>query len=214
MRRLDERPSLSQESHANKLASAGGLGRLEEACAFALEKHAGQVRKGTSIPYVSHLLQVAGLVLEHGGDVDQAVAGLLHDALEDTDTTVQEVREAFGDEVTRIVEACTDTLPGDTPEKKGPYVERKSRYLAHLREADAAVLLVAGCDKLDNLRSLLADLHAEGAATLTRFNGTPAEILGYYRGVLDAARGRVPRRLERELEVLTEELAGFVGGAA
>jgi len=184
--------------------------RLAAACAFALDKHAAQVRKGTSIPYVSHLLQVAGLVLEHGGDVDQAVAGLLHDALEDTDARPQEVRERFGDGVARIVEACTDTLPDDTPEKKAPYMERKTRYLAHLREADAAVLLVAGCDKLDNLRSLLADLHADGATTLGRFNGTPQEILWYYRGVLEAVGRRVPARLERELRLLTDELADFV----
>ena len=197
-------------SRATELVEAADRERFARACAFALEKHAGDVRKGTAIPYVSHLLQVAGLVLEHGGDRDQAIAGLLHDVVEDTDATVEEVRDHFGAEVARIVEACSDTLPGDTPEEKAPWQERKARYLAHLEQADAAVRLVAGCDKLDNLRSLRADLHADGVATFDRFNASAAQTRWYYEGVLAALRGAVPPRLERELEALTVELARFV----
>lgn len=189
--------------------------RLVEGFRFAVEKHAGQPRKGRpEIPYVNHLLQVAGLVLEHGGDVDQAVAGLLHDVVEDCGVALEVLRHDFGPEVARIVQACTDTAAGDNPARKGPWKERKTRYLEHLREADAAVLLVAACDKLDNLRSLLADLHADGPETLERFNATPQQTLWYYRSVSRIMQGRVPARLECELEALTGKLAGFVGASS
>ena len=185
--------------------------RFAEALRFALEAHGAQTRRGTKIPYVSHLVQVAGLVLEHGGDADQAIAGLLHDALEDCEgVTDDDLRRRFGAEVARIVRAVSDVLEGDTPERKSPWLLRKQRYVAHLREQDDRVRLVSGCDKLDNLRSLVADLHVDGVATLDRFSGSPPQIRWYYEEVRRALGDRLPVRLARELDALVEAFARFV----
>lgn len=189
--------------------------RLADALEFALEAHADQTRKGNDIPYVSHLLQVAGLVLEHGGDAELAVAGLLHDSLEDCPhVTVEALQQRFGSEVARIVESCSDLLEGDTPDRKAPWLERKRRYLAHLSEADAAVRLVSACDKLDNLRSIIADLGAEGVATLERFRATPAQTRWYYEEVRKTLAPDLPERLRREMDALLAELRHFVKDAS
>ena len=184
---------------------------LLDAAAFALASHAGQTRKGSGAPYACHLLQVAGLVLEHGGDAAQAAAGFLHDVVEDCGVAVEELEGRFGREVAHIVAACSDLLPGDTPDAKSPWLERKRSYLTALRAAPHDVLLVVGCDKLDNLRSLLADLEADGTPVFDRFNGTPEQTLWYYRevGVLLAATPHV--RVRAELERLCERLVGWVG---
>jgi (p)ppGpp synthase/HD superfamily hydrolase len=191
--------------------------RFARALRFALSAHGDQKRKGTQIPYLSHLLQVAGLVLEHGGDADQAIAGLLHDAIEDCEGVNEAgLSERFGGEVARIVRAVSDVLEGDTPRRKSSWSLRKRRFIAHLRRQDERVRLVAGCDKLDNLRSLVADLHAEGPATLARFRGAPAQIRWYYEEVRRALGDGLPRRLLRELDALVAELGRFVpaeGGA-
>jgi len=185
--------------------------RFVRALRFALAAHGDQKRKGTQIPYVSHLVQVAGLVLEHGGDADQAIAGLLHDAIEDCEGVSEaELFARFGPEVARIVRAVSDVVEGDTPRRKSPWLRRKRRFIAHLRHQDARVRLVAGCDKLDNLRSLLADLHAEGTRTLERFHGTPSQIRWYYEAVRRALGKGLPERLLRELDALAAELARFV----
>jgi hypothetical protein len=189
--------------------------RFAAALRFALASHGDQKRKGTPIPYVSHLLQVAGLVLEYGGDADQAIAGLLHDAIEDCPGVSEAgLRRRFGAEVARIVRAASDVLEGDTPRRRSPWLRRKLRFIAHLRGQDARVRLVTACDKLDNLRSLLADLHADGPETLARFRGTPAQIRWYYEEVRDALGRELPRRLSRELDLLVAELAHFVPRAS
>jgi len=185
--------------------------RFADAVRFALDAHGDQKRKGTPIPYVSHLVQVAGLVLEHGGDAEQAIAGVLHDALEDCEGVSDAgLRERFGGEVARIVRAVSDVLEGDTPGKRSPWLLRKQRYIAHLLEQDARVRLVSGCDKLDNLRSLIADLHADGVGTLDRFSGSPPQIRWYYEQVCRALGVGLPVRLARELDALVAELARFV----
>jgi len=185
--------------------------RFAEALRFALDAHGDQKRRGTQIPYVSHLVQVAGSVLEHGGDAEQAIAGLLHDALEDCEGVSEAgLRAEFGPEVARIVRAVSDVVEGDTPSRKSPWLLRKRRFIAHLRVQDARVRLVAGCDKLDNLRSLIADLHAEGVETLARFRGTPPQIRWYYEEVRGALGSELPVRLVRELDALVAELARFV----
>lgn len=189
--------------------------RFSRALRFALAAHGDQKRRGTQIPYVSHLVQVAGLVLEHGGDAEQAIAGLLHDAIEDCEgVTEAGLRERFGPEVARIVRALSDVVEGDTPERRSPWLLRKRRFIAHLRRQDARVRLVAGCDKLDNLRSLLADLHADGPETLARFHATPPQIRWYYEQVRRALGNGLPERLLRELDALTAELARFVPESA
>ena len=185
--------------------------QFAEALRFALEAHGDQKRKGTEIPYVSHLVQVAGLVLEHGGDVEQAIAGLLHDVIEDCESVdASTLYECFGPEVARIVHSCTDVLEGEPSDRKSDWLRRKQRYIEHLFDADARVKLVAACDKIDNLRSLVADLHAEGASTLERFRGTPAQMCWYYVEVRKALGTDLPRRLLFELDALNEEFQRLV----
>jgi GTP pyrophosphokinase len=183
--------------------------RLTDAVDFAAEVHASQTRKGGGgqAPYVCHLLVVAGLVLEHGGSLDAAIAGLLHDALEDSDEVTPEVLEArFGAEVARIVQDCTDTLPGDTAAEKSPWKERKERYLEHLSEASAESVLVSACDKRHNLGAMVGELRATGLGTLEGFKGSPQEQVWFYREVARRVLGRVPNRLQLELEALVDEL--------
>lgn len=186
--------------------------RFADAVSFALEVHAEQTRKGTRIPYVSHLLQVAGLVLEHGGDGEQAIAAVLHDAIEDCEEVDAAIlRARFGAGVTEIVVQCSDVLPGDRPDAKSPWLVRKHRYVAQLARADARTRLVAACDKLHNLRAVLADLRAEGPPTLSRFTGTPEQTRGYFEAVREALCADLPERLTVEIDALILELRGYVG---
>ncbi|MBW2274247.1 MAG: HD domain-containing protein [Deltaproteobacteria bacterium] len=175
--------------------------RLSEALAFALEHHADQTRKGKPVPYVAHLLQVAGLVFEHGGGMDEAVAGLLHDTVEDCETVdLDAVRHRFGPVVAGIVDSCTDTLEGDTPEKKSPWKERKLAYIEHLREASKPARLVSACDKLHNLSDILADLRLTGPETLERFSAEPRQLLWYFEAVREAAGPDLPDSLRSQLD--------------
>ena len=186
--------------------------RLADAFRFTLDAHANQRRKASDVPYVSHLLQVAGLVLEHGGDATLAAAGLLHDTLEDcADVDVASLRERFGGEVALIVERCTDLLPGDRPDAKSSWSLRKQSYLARLREADARTRLVAVCDKLHNLRSLVSDLRAGGLETFARFNAKPEQIRWYYESVRTWLCDGLPARLVDELDDLLAALREFMG---
>lgn len=154
--------------------------RYATAVRFAADAHRTQVRKGTTIPYVSHPLAVSALVLEFGGDEDQAVAGLLHDVIEDCDVSSAALTAAFGARVAAIVEGCTDGTP-DEQGRKAPWLERKERYLAHLETAEQDVLLVSACDKLHNARSIVRDIRAIGHAVFDRFTASRDRTLWYYR---------------------------------
>jgi (p)ppGpp synthase/HD superfamily hydrolase len=189
--------------------------KLVSALRFALDAHDAQTRKGSDVPYASHLLEVAGLVLEHGGDIDQAVAGLLHDVLEDCEgVDAAALRARFGAEVARIVRVCSDLLDGDTAAAKSGWLPRKRHYIEKLHEADERARLVAACDKLHNLRCLIADLRHAGLATLERFNCTPPQMRWYYEAVRDALGADLPRRLLTEVDALLGELGRFVPRAA
>lgn len=164
--------------------------RFTQAVDYAREAHASQTRKGTSIPYLAHLLGVASLVLDYGGDEDQTIAALLHDTIEDQGAHHEAlIRHQFGDRVADIVMACTDgTQEGKahatTPEaKRADWLQRKQHYLAHLAEASDDTLLVSGCDKLHNARAIVTDLHdpAVGAAVFERFTGKRDGTLWYHR---------------------------------
>src|SRR5438552_9523955 len=134
--------------------------RFDEALRFASKKHGGQTRKGTDVPYIAHLMGVASLVLEAGGDEDLAIAALLHDVVEDCGGVpmLREVRRRFGVRVAKIVDGCTDadTFP------KSPWRERKETYIARLKKEDAETRLVSAADKLNNVRSILSDYRAVG----------------------------------------------------
>lgn len=164
--------------------------RFTQAVDYAREAHASQTRKGTSVPYIAHLLGVASLVLDYGGDEDQAIAALLHDTIEDHGKHHERlIRMQFGDRVADIVLACTDgTLQGKaaaaTPEtKRADWTRRKEHYLAHLADATDEVLLVSGCDKLHNARSIVSDLRQIGQAVFARFTGKRDGTLWYYREI-------------------------------
>ena len=151
--------------------------RYFEAVAYASGLHAGQTRKGTAIPYVSHLLGVSSSVLEALGDEDQAIAALLHDAAEDCggESRLVEIEELFGPRVASIVRGCSDSLVED-PTVKAPWRERKEEYIEHLQDASPDVILVSCADKLHNARSLWTDTQRDGIETMERFNATGPEI--------------------------------------
>ncbi|WHZ19041.1 MAG: GTP pyrophosphokinase [Rhodanobacteraceae bacterium] len=166
--------------------------RFTQAVDYAREAHASQTRKGTAIPYLAHLLGAASLVLEYGGDEDQAIAALLHDAIEDQGTHHEAlIRRQFGDRVADIVLACTDgtqeaKAEAATPEaKRTDWKQRKQRHLAHLANVSEDALLVSGCDKLHNARAIVADLRDRtiGTAVFERFTGRRDGTLWYYREI-------------------------------
>jgi len=182
---------------------------------FALERHAGQTRKGRpEVPYASHLLRVAGLVMEHGGDPRQVAIALLHDVIEDCGVADAELAERFGADVAAAVRDLSDVLEGDTPERKAPWRERKTRFVAQLAKVDARTRLVAACDKLDNLSAIVTDLETEGAPTLERFSGSPRQIRWYYEEVRRSLGVDLPRRLAAELDDRLDRLREFVAVAS
>jgi (p)ppGpp synthase/HD superfamily hydrolase len=180
--------------------------RFDAAFAMASQAHAGQVRKGTSIPYVSHPVEVALLVAEYGGDEDQAIAGLLHDVLEDGGPQwAAPIREQFGPRVLSMVEACTDSVP-DASGQKPPWKERKVAYLEHLAHAPDDALLVSACDKLHNLWSIAVDLEEIGDAVFDRFTAGKDGTLWYYGQLVSVLAPRVPALLGQAMTTLLPRL--------
>lgn len=158
--------------------------KYREALIFAFELHGAQERKGSGVPYMGHVLGVCSLVLENGGNEDEAIAALLHDAVEDQggNATLREIEHRFGAEVAAIVRGCTESAEDPKP----PWKERKQRYLDHLKESPPSVQLVAACDKLYNVQSILADYAVLGEALWPRFSGGRDGVLWYYRSAADA----------------------------
>lgn len=182
--------------------------RFSDALVLAAELHADQTRKLSGTPYVAHLLRVAGIALEAGADEDEAIAGLLHDAIEDQGgaSTGERIRREFGDRVARIVEGCSDT--DQTP--KPPWRRRKEAYLAHLQDASASVRLISASDKLDNARSLLQSYRELGEPLWSRFRGGREGTLWYYRRVVDTLGSREATPLVEELGRVVSELERVV----
>ena len=171
--------------------------QLLEALRYAAELHADQRRKLSDAPYLAHLLGVAGIVLEHGGSEKEAIAALLHDAVEDQGGLAvrEEIRHRFGREVAEIVDGCTDA--NTTP--KPPWRQRKEAYIAGLRRTSASVRLVVAADKLHNARSLLREYRTRGESVWEHFRGGRDGTLWYYRAVVDALR-------ESSISPLVDEL--------
>ena len=182
--------------------------RFEEAVIWATRLHREQERKGAGVPYVSHLLSVCALVLEDGGDEDQAIAALLHDAVEDQGglPTLEEIRRRFGPRVAMIVEGCTDAVSVPKP----PWRARKERYLEHLASAPPEVLRVSTADKLHNARSILADYRLVGEDLWSRFTAGPDQILWYYRSLLAAFQQRGNSLLVQELARVVWQLGMMI----
>lgn len=201
-------PQRTQSSRRNTALGPRFLRAFE----FAVKKHSGQMRKASTIPYIAHLMGVASLVLEAGGDEDLAIAALLHDVVEDCGGApmLREVRRRFGSRVARIVDGCTDadTYP------KPPWLERKQKYIAHLKEEGADTHLVSAADKLNNVRSIISDYRAIGESVWSRFNGGREGTLWYYRTLRDEFLRHKPNRITLELELAVRELESLAEGNA
>jgi (p)ppGpp synthase/HD superfamily hydrolase len=192
-----------------KLARPPALGvRLQRAFRYAADKHAGQTRKQTAVPYLSHLMAVASLLLEAGGDEKMAIAALLHDVVEDCGgmPRLREIRKQFGMRVAKIVEGCTDSFG----EPKREWMARKKDYLREVTHADADTRLVSASDKLHNVRTILSDYRQDGELIWTRFSGKKEGTLWYYRALSDEYQRRYPNRITRELETALTELERLV----
>src|SRR6202142_1317805 len=178
--------------------------RFQQALAYAARLHATQFRKETTRPYVAHLLGVTSTVLTHGGDEDEAIAALLHDAVEDQGgkPRLREIRRKFGARVANIVQGCTDA---DT-EPKPPWLERKKNYLRHLQDADSSIRLVSAADKLYNAREILSDFRSHRDSVWARFKGGKEGTLWYYSEVAEILRASGPAELVEELHRVVAEL--------
>ena len=158
--------------------------KFQTAMAYATEQHRDQSRKSTTITYICHPFGVASLVLEAGGDEDQAIAALLHDVPEDCggEPRLKEIAVRFGPRVEKIVRGCSDSLVED-PEEKAPWKERKEVHVNHLYDADLDILTVTAADKAHNARSIATDLQNQGPILWDRFNATREDIIWYYDSV-------------------------------
>ncbi len=183
--------------------------RFSDALLYAAALHGRQTRKVSGAPYVSHLLGVAGIVLEYGGDEDEAIAALLHDAIEDQGGAAarEEIRRRFGDAVAAIVDGCSDaeTIP------KPPWRERKEAHLAHLAGAARSVRLVVAADKLDNARALLHEYRLRGESLWGFFHGRRDGTLWNYRSMVDVLKRAGVDALVEELDRAVAELERLCG---
>jgi (p)ppGpp synthase/HD superfamily hydrolase len=185
--------------------------RFQQALVYATAIHSGQTRKTSNVPYISHLLSVAGLALENGAGEDEAIGALLHDAAEDAggEGRLADIRMRFGDVVAEIVADCTDTY--DVP--KPPWRARKEAYIAHLPNASRGAQLVSCCDKLHNSRSIVAELREHGSVTWQHFKGGRDGSLWYYRTLVEAfAKTDLPRGLVDELRRTVEMMVSLARG--
>ncbi|MGY1696805.1 HD domain-containing protein [Geodermatophilus sp. SYSU D00814] len=170
--------------------------RYDEALTYTSEHHRKQLRKGSRVPYMTHLMSVSALVLEHGGSEDQAIAGLLHDAVEDAPkgtggAVLADIRERFGDDVADMVRACSDGLDAEG-NRSGTWAERKRPYVAGLRDKPLDALLVTAADKTHNGLCIAADVRFYGPDFWSTFNASREELLWYYTSVERAVAKRLP----------------------
>jgi (p)ppGpp synthase/HD superfamily hydrolase len=183
--------------------------RFTRAFLFAYAKHKDQARKASRIPYITHLMGVASLVLEAGGDEDLAAAALLHDVVEDCGgrPMLKQVQRLFGKRVAEIVDGCTDAYT--TP--KPPWRKRKESYIRRLKKEDAGTRLVSAADKLNNLRSILSDYREIGESVWSRFNGGRDGTLWYYRTLRDEFLRKDKNRIAKDLDRAVKELESLTG---
>ncbi|MBI9044313.1 MAG: HD domain-containing protein [Anaerolineaceae bacterium] len=172
-------------------------GRFEEALCYAARLHNSQQRKGSGVPYIAHLLGVASIALEYGADEDQAIAALLHDAVEDQGglQQLEEIRQRFGERVASMVKDCSDAWTLIKP----PWKKRKLAYLEHLKTVSEDVLLISCADKIHNASSILKDYRQVGETIWNRFKGKKDGTLWYYRALVSAYQ-------ERGMGIMVEEL--------
>ena len=183
--------------------------RFSEALQYANNLHFEQRRKGSTIPYVSHLMHVSAYVLEFGGDTDQAIAGLLHDIIEDqgSKTSYAEIEQRFGKKVSELVRACTDS----ETEVKESWEKRKLAYIQRLEAKDSYTKLVVACDKYHNLQAIVRDVNSHGIEYLSRFSAKPDRLLWYYENLLKGLQNLdnpVVKLFQVEVEAFQEIIWG------
>ena len=178
--------------------------QFEKALIYATRIHGGKLRKKTRIPYIAHILGVTAIALEYGANETEAIAALLHDAVEDCGGAkrLRDIEHKFGKRVARIVEDCTDT--DQTP--KPPWLERKKAYVEHVRHASMPTKLVSTSDKLHNIRAILMDYRQEEEKLWSRFNGGKQGALWYYRALVNSLNGKRIQSLVQELDRTLTEL--------
>ena len=182
--------------------------RIIDALIFSINLHKNQLRKGSQIPYIAHLLGVTSLVMEAGGDTDQAIAALLHDAVEDQGgiKTLKEIQTKFGDRVARIVEECSDSFTYPKP----PWRQRKEKYLKHLPSATADARLVSLADKLHNSRSILLDIKNNGLEIFDKFKGGKEGTLWYYKSLAEIFKQIESNCLVDEFVMVVEQIEQII----
>ena len=182
--------------------------RFDDAFRYAHQVHASQTRKGSSTPYIGHLIGVASIVLDDGGDEDEAIGALLHDAAEDQGgrPRLDDIRSRFGDAVARIVEDCTDSW--DMP--KRPWTERKQAYIQHARALPPPSLRVSAADKVHNTYGILRDLRNTGERVWESFSAPPDDVISYYESLVRAYResggGHLVDELDRIVRGIQREM--------
>jgi len=166
--------------------------------------HREQLRKSSQTPYIAHLMSVSALVMENGGNEDQAIAALLHDAVEDAGglDTLAEIRAEFGDTVADLVDGCTDSYT----QPKGAWKPRKAAYLEKLRQASPDVILISLADKIHNARSILRDLKLSGIGTWDKFKGKKTGTLWYYQSLVEIFDNSLYPALTEELRRVVDEI--------
>lgn len=171
--------------------------RIVDAFALCYQLHQKQIRKGSHVPYITHLMGVAAIVGRHGGDEQQFIAALLHDAVEDQGgkTTLAKIREKFGDTVAEYVAGCSDT----DIEQKPPWIERKERFVKTTRGADPKLKLIIAADKLHNTRSTISDLREQGDSVWRMFKADRESHLWYFDQMVRALGHGWDHPLLREL---------------
>jgi (p)ppGpp synthase/HD superfamily hydrolase len=183
--------------------------KFEDALIYATQLHREQWRKGSEVPYITHLLAVAAIVGENDGTENEVIAALLHDVPEDRGgkDRLEDIRARYGDEVAEIVDGCTDTYEDPKPD----WQPRKKAYIAHVAKAPPSVRLVSAADKLHNARSILADLRAVGDELWDRFTGGKEGTLWYYRALVEAYAGNGSKPVVEELDRVVREIVALAG---
>jgi (p)ppGpp synthase/HD superfamily hydrolase len=172
---------------------------FHNAIIFAARKHKDQLRKGTDIPYIAHIMEVMQILIENNCSEEIVIAGILHDTLEDTKTTTDEIRRQFGSEILSIVQS-------ETEDKSLDWLERKSLSITHLFSADIATKVVCCADKLSNIRSIYADLQEIGEKVWERFNAPKDDIQLYYERIIKALSEISDADMYKELENLVNDV--------
>jgi (p)ppGpp synthase/HD superfamily hydrolase len=190
----------------------GFSSRYDAALTLAARAHRDQLRKGSDIPYIAHAVHVSVILIRHGFGEDLAIAGLLHDVVEDTDVPIEAIAAEFGDEVARLVEMVTETKAAGGVEL--PWEQRKAEKLIRLRESGPDVAALKAADAIHNARSIAADVRRDGPAVWGRFKRGPEPTLGYYRAILEGVRAKLGGHpIAAELAEAVRDLEGGVLGA-